>query len=257
MTGLADAVRFLTRVRIPGRSLGTDDIARSVPWFPLVGGAVGAVVAGVYAAGSQIWPAAVASVVAIAAGVGLTGAFHEDGLADTADALAGGAAHVPPEKALQIMRDPTLGTFGVLALIATFGARVVAVASLDAVTAAAVLVAAHALGRGAAVAAMAVEPAVADGLGTAHARRVGGREIGLALALAVVLSVAVTGAWGIAAAAVAAAGTVVLTRRARRGIGGITGDILGAVEQVAEVSILLGAAAVAHNGWGDLVWWSP
>lgn len=253
--GLAGAIRFLTRVPVPGRGTEADDLARSVPWFPVVGAMVGALVAAVYAAGLQIWPAPVAAVVAIVAGLALTGAFHEDGLADTADALGAGASHTSPAEALRIMRDPTLGSYGVLALVVSVAMRVLALAVLDAAGAVAVMVGAHSLARGAAVSAMSARTATSDGLGAAHARRVGGREIGLALAAALILSVAAMGAWGLAAAAVAALATVAITHRARRMLGGITGDILGAVEQVTEVLILLGAAAIAHNGWGDLAWW--
>jgi len=255
-SGLPAAIRFLTRVPVPGPSSGAETLARSVPWFPVVGGAIGALVAGVYGVGLLLWPALVAAVVAVAAGLVVTGAFHEDGLADTADALAGGSAHGDPAEALRIMRDPTLGTFGVLALVASFAARVVALAALDTSAALAVLIGAHSLGRAAAVGAMTVEPAAPDGLGAEHARRVGRREISGAFAIAGVLAIAAMGVWGVAAAVVAAIPAVALARYARRALGGITGDILGAVEQVAEVLILLGAVAIAHNGWGDVAWWS-
>ena len=255
-SGLPTAIRLLTRVPVPGPSSGAETLARSVPWFPLVGGVVGALVAGVYGVGLLLWPPEVAAVVAVGAGLVVTGAFHEDGLADTADALGGSSAHGDPAEALRIMRDPTLGTYGVLALVASFAARVVALAGLDAAAALAVLIGAHSLGRAAAVGAMTVEAAAPDGLGAEHARRVGRREISGALALAVVIAVAAMGVWGLAAAVIAAIPAMGLARHARRRLGGITGDILGAVEQVAEVLIVLGAAAIAHNGWGDLAWWS-
>ena len=110
-----DAVRFLTRVPLPGRSHGAVDLARSVPWFPMVGGLAGAVVAGVYAAATELVPGAVAAVVAVVSGLLLTGAFHEDGLADSADALIGAPHGDLPQgglsgdsRVLRILRDPTL-----------------------------------------------------------------------------------------------------------------------------------------------------
>lgn len=218
----------------------------------MVGALVGAVAGVIYVLGSELWPAAVAAVVAVAAGVALTGAFHEDGLADTADALVGASHHGDAQR---ILRDPTLGTYGVLALVVSFAARVTVVAGLEGRTAVAALVAAHSLGRAAAVGAMTVPPAAPDGLGAGYARGLGRRPIAICAAVGLVIAAAATGPWGVGAAAVATVAALLMTRYAQRRIGGVTGDILGAVEQVAEISSLLLFAAVAHNDWGALAWW--
>ena len=116
-------------------------------------------------------PTSVAAAVGVLVGVLVTGAFHEDGLADTADAFAGGWT---VERRFEILKDPRHGTYGVAALCGSIVLRVVAVATLGPAAAFAGLVAAHTLGRGAAVAAMGAVPvARPDGLGADYARSVG------------------------------------------------------------------------------------
>ena len=173
----------------------------------------------------------------------LTGALHEDGLADTADGFGGGATR---EAKLDIMRDSRIGTFGVMALIFSIGLRTVAIADIGTrwhVFAA--LIAAHALSRGVLPAAMhRLDPARDDGLGASAGRpeqNPGAHRIrdrarhrrDRDLACARDLSAA------IAAAIVAAA----IGWLAQRQIGGQTGDVLGAIEQGAETAALLAAAA--------------
>lgn len=228
----------------------------------MVGGLVGAVVAGAYAVASELFPGTVAAVVAVVAGLLLTGAFHEDGLADSADALIGASNGDLPQgglssdsKVLRILRDPTLGTYGVLALVAGFALRVAVISGLDAPSAVAALIAAHSLGRAAAVGAMGVGPAAPDGLGAGYARGVSRRQIGVAVAIGSAIAAALVGIWAIAAAVVAGVGALSITRYARKRLGGITGDILGAVEQIAEMAVLLVASAMVHNGWAEFPWW--
>ena len=151
MRGLRAAVAFLTRVPVGSAD---DDPGRSVPWFPVVGALVGLVVAGLYAGALQLLPALPAAAIAVAAGVLLTGAFHEDGLADTADAL--GAWE--PEEARRILKDPTHGTYGVSALVLVLVTRVGALSALGGWAALAVLPAAHALARAASLSMLTAVP---------------------------------------------------------------------------------------------------
>jgi adenosylcobinamide-GDP ribazoletransferase len=248
VNGFLGAVSFLTRVPTGTGARPAEELARFVPWFPVVGAGVGLAVAAVYAGALQLLPPLPAAAVAVVAGVGLTGAFHEDGLGDTADAFMG---QHDRERTVGILQDPRLGTFGVLAVAASLLLRVAAVAALAPAAALAALPAAHALSRAGAVATMTALPAAADtGLGAAYARSLprrralAGAAAGLAVALALLGTVAV---W--AAAAVAAAAWL-LGRLARRRIGGVTGDVLGAVQQLGEVLVLLAAtAAVTAGGW--------
>ena len=204
-------------------------LGRAAWCFPLVGLAVGAVVGGVFMAATALGLSdALAGFLGVAAGVALTGALHEDGLADMADGL--GAAE--RERALEIMRDGRIGAFGALALGLTLPMRALALAAAGPAAA----LAAHALSRGAMAAAMAwTPPARKDGL----AASAGEARAGWALLLAAGVAVAL-GWQALPAAALAALGVAWL---AWRRFGGHTGDALGAVQQLAELAALLALAA--------------
>jgi adenosylcobinamide-GDP ribazoletransferase len=228
-----------------------DEQARSVPWFPVVGALVGASVAGVYALLAPRLPASAAATIAVAAGLVITGAFHEDGLADAVDGIAGGRT---PEDRLRIMKDSRHGTFGVLALVTVFILRVSCVAALDAWNATAALIAAHALGRSAAVLLMRSRPA-GTGLGATYTAAVRPIHVVVGAIAGVGLAVAVAGWAALVAAPAAAIGALVVGAWARRAVHGITGDVLGAAEQVAEVVVVAGLTGWAATGGHPLAWW--
>jgi adenosylcobinamide-GDP ribazoletransferase len=241
--GLAVATAFLTRIPVAAPGDGIWQLADSAWAFPLVGAGIGAVAAFVFLCAQLIglgdWPAAL---LAVLAGVLLTGALHEDGLADTADGFGGGGDR---EHKLAIMRDSRHGTYGVLAIVLSVALRAAALAQIgEAVYAGLALVAAHAASRAAMPMAMwALPPARTDGLG-AEAGRPRPALALAATAIAVAIGLAALGpvhgavALGLAGAAVFAAGML-----ARRQVGGCTGDILGALQQIGEIVILLAAAA--------------
>jgi adenosylcobinamide-GDP ribazoletransferase len=248
-TGFFGAVQFLTRV--PVRRAGPADTATIVVWFPVVGALVGAAVGGVAAGLGELVPTAVAATVAVLIGVLITGAFHEDGLADTADAIAGGWT---VERRLEILKDPRHGSYGVAALCGTIVLRVVAVASLGPAAAFAGLVAAHALARGAAVATMGAVPvARPDGLGAEFARSVRPGRAAAGGLVALAIATLATGWWAAPLAVAAVVGAVVVAIATRRAFGGITGDILGAIEQVAECVVLVTVTGLAAR---HAVWWA-
>jgi adenosylcobinamide-GDP ribazoletransferase len=227
---LLGAVSFLTRVPTGTGPVRPTELARFVPWFPLVGALVGVAVGGLYAGASVLLPPLVAAAVAVTAGVAITGAFHEDGLGDTADAFLGGHGR--------------LGTFGVLAVAASLLLRVAAVAALPPAAALAALPAAHALSRAAAVGVMAaVPPAAETGLGAAYVRALGGRQALLGVAAGIVIAAPLLRAWALPAAALAALAAAALGRLAHRRLGGVSGDVLGAVQQAGEILTLLVAVA--------------
>lgn len=245
---------MLTRVPVardlPGRP---GDLAAAIPWFPVIGALIGAAVGGVYAVGLVVFPPAVAATVAVGSGILLTGAFHEDGLGDTADALAGGST---PGERLRILRDPRLGTYGVCAVALSILLRVSAVAALGPWDAAAALVAANAIGRAVAVGLLGVLPAAAgEGLGASYAEASKPRAAAIGVILGVLLGAVALGFPGVAAAAAAAAAGLTIGVLAKRRIGGVTGDILGAAEQAAEALVLLAAVAVTTGGWAPAPWW--
>lgn len=255
MSGLAGAVSLLTRVPLRVAIDGPASLARAVPWFPVVGAGVGAAVALVYIATASILPAIVGAVVATAAGVLITGAFHEDGLGDVADAFAGGYTI---ERRLEILDDPRHGTFGVLAIAFALLLRVAALATLDVWQALALVPAAHSISRGAAVALMRRVPiAMPSGLGAGYVSALGVRGEVAGVVAATAIGAVLLGVWAPVALALAGAVAAGMGALARAKIGGIGGDVLGATQQLAEIAVLLLGVAVLHEGWGTLVWWRP
>lgn len=246
------AAQFLTRVPIhTSRAAGRAGI---VPWFPLVGALVGLAVAGVAVGLEALIAPFPAAATAVMVGVIITGAFHEDGLADSADAIAGGTT---PERRFEILADSRLGTYGTAAVCGTILIRVSAVATLVAVGGPATVgavVAAHALARGAGVSLMAaVAPArEAKGLGQSFGRLVSARRAMGTVAIAVVVAVFATGWWAVPMFVVAASSAAVVGRLARTAFGGVNGDHLGAAEQLAEITGLLVACGLAVH---HTIWW--
>jgi adenosylcobinamide-GDP ribazoletransferase len=245
------ALQFLTRLPVRLQAFEPAWLNDCVRHFPLVGALVGGGGAAVLVGAAQFWPAWVAALLALAATVALTGGFHEDGLADTFDALGGA---VPRDKALAIMKDSRIGSYGALALglsLMLRGALLAVLAQRPLMGAVAAMLASHALARAAAVGVMVslsyggdVEHAKAKPLALAAAPR----NFGIALGWCGILGLALA-AVGVPPsrllAAFVAAGAVALLMRGwlRRRLGGYTGDGLGATEQLAEIAVLLAFTA--------------
>jgi adenosylcobinamide-GDP ribazoletransferase len=167
-----------------------------------------------------------------------TGCLHEDGVADAADGFGGGETR---ERKLDIMRDSRIGTYGVCALIVALILRVGVLASFfSSGSAAWALIASHAGARAAMMAFMfLVPPARRDGL-SSDAGQPPIESAGVAAALGFVISAICLGlAHAVIAAILLAIVIAVMAWLSRRQIGGQTGDVLGAVEQIAEITILL------------------
>jgi adenosylcobinamide-GDP ribazoletransferase len=243
------ALQFLTRVPVP-RWCGHEAhwLNQCVRYFPLVGALVGGVGALTLAAASMRWPPTVAAALAVLTTLWSTGAFHEDGLADTFDALGG---NVPRDKALAIMKDSRVGTYGVCALMLVLGLRVGLLGELlehGTAHACLALSGSNVFGRGGAVLLMGllpyagdVEHAKAKPLAVAVPRNGVTLAMVMTVALAVLLAANSTcaGAQRWAIAVLAALGVVLSMRRwLVRRLGGYTGDTLGATEQLCEVAVL-------------------
>lgn len=255
MSGLVGAVSLLTRVPVRVAVDGRTSLARAVPWFPVVGAGIGSIIALVYIATASILPAIVAAVVATAAGALVTGAFHEDGLGDVADASAGGFT---VERRLEILDDPRQGTFGVLAIAFAVLLRVVALSGLDAWQALALVPAAHAISRGASIVLMRRVPlATPSGLGAGYVSALGVRGEVAGLVAATAIGAVLLGVWAPVALALSGSVAAGMGALSRAKFGGIGGDVLGATQQLAEIAVLLFGVAVLHEGWGPLVWWRP
>ena len=243
LTGFALAVTFLTTLPIAKPSCNAGRLADGAWAFPLVGAGIGALAGFIFLLAQVLrlgdW---LAALLAVLAGIVLTGALHEDGLADTADGLIGGRDR---DHALAIMRDSRNGTFGVLAIVLSVLLRAAALVGIaDAAQVGLALIAAHAASRAALPIAMrAMMPARSEGLGASAGRphaafAVLAGTIGTLISLAALDPRRGAMALGIFAAAVFGAGLL-----ARRRIGGYTGDILGAFQQIGEIAMLLTAAA--------------
>lgn len=248
--GLAGAVQFLTRV--PIRTPHAVPHHRVVPWFPVTGLLIGALTGGVAAGMNELAPTPVAATLGVIVGLLVTGAFHEDGLADIADAFGGGWT---VERRLEILKDSRHGTYGVAALCSSIVVRAVAAGSITASPALfAAFVAAHTIGRTAAVVAMRLAPpARQSGLGVDAARDLRPLPTAAGLAIGVAAVAALTGWWVAVLLAVAAFGTLATVRLAVVKIGGLAGDVLGAVEQVVECGVLVAACALADH---HPIWWA-
>ncbi|MFT4013085.1 MAG: adenosylcobinamide-GDP ribazoletransferase [Paracoccus sp. (in: a-proteobacteria)] len=248
LAGLLTAFLWLTRLPVPG--LRPVPLAEAVWAFPLVGLAVGGLAGLVLAAALALGLSSlVAALLAVGAMVLATGALHEDGLADYADGC-GGANRV---RALEIMRDSRIGSYGVLALVLVTGLRVCAVAGMlenGPLIAAAGLIAAAALSRaGMALALRLMRPARPSGLGHDAGRPASGASLA-ALSLGAGLMI-----WPAALSPFPAKTWLVpliccgiaqawLGWRAHRRLGGQTGDVLGAMQQLGETAALIAFSAV-------------
>ncbi len=229
------ALSFLTRLPVTlAETPGPHALTRSMRLFPLVGALIGAAVGGVDLLATKILPPWPSALLAVAFGLMLTGALHEDGLADCADGFGGGR---DKEKKLAIMRDSRIGTYGTLALILSVCLRAAAVAQLA--NPAGGLIAAHALSRALIPGLMLLlPPASATGL-AASAGQAGRMDFAIALVIALALSAPLLGLWLAPVAAVSALVLAAMTLLARRQIGGYSGDVLGALQQTCEIAILL------------------
>lgn len=244
------AVQFLTRLPTPRVDL--DDelerrliLGRSTVYFPVVGAFLGAVTGGTILLAAQVWSIAIAVALGLAFEALLTGAFHEDAVADFCDAFGGGWTR---EDILRILKDSRVGSFGVLGLGLAVTLRGVALGSIEADRLLSASMASASLGRWAALLAMWALPPIADrpSLSRDVGRQVpiGRLLLGTALALPGCVGLAVVSPWRLAAAVAAIlAVTAWLVRYVGRRIGGINGDSLGFLCYVAQVVVLLAAAA--------------
>ncbi len=236
---------FLTRLPFPsieggGRKGRLGNASRA---FPLIGAVIGAI-AGLSlmaAAALNLHPLACAFI-ALGVQALVTGALHEDGLADVADGFGGGGTAAAK---LKIMRDSRIGTFGVLAVLFSVGIRTGVLGGLPGPgLAAAALIAAATLSRGLLPAAMHFMPPARKS-GLAVRAGIPDKEGWMkGLALGALLSFLFLGPWGgLTALAAGVAAAAFVAWLANRQIGGITGDVLGAQQQAAETAILIAAAA--------------
>ncbi len=180
----------------------------------------------------------------------LTRALHLDGFMDTCDALPGGFSRA---RRLQILRDPHVGAFAVVGVACLLLIKVTAVAALPRAVRPGVLLLFPCLSRWAMLLAMEIFPYVRErGAGTPFAGARGRGALIGGSAAAVVAGLAVAGWWSLALLALAGAAAAAVGMTARRLLGGMTGDIYGAVNEIAEVAVLVAAVAVTAGGAGAM-----
>lgn len=238
------AVQFLTRLPVPDPGWSEERMAATPRWYAAVGALVGALSGLIFFCAQFLVPVPLAAVFATAGGILITGAFHEDGLADSADGLGGGSSR---EKALEIMRDSRLGTYGTLALVLVILAKISALAAMP-MLAPVALIAGHAISRWSTLWIMArMEYARDHGTGKPVAAGIGPGGLAFAAVCAMMaLAPLVWMAGPLAACAGlfgAALGHLSMRSRFSRKLGGYTGDTLGAVQQMSEIGFYLGVVA--------------
>jgi adenosylcobinamide-GDP ribazoletransferase len=244
VSALAAAFRHLTIVPIgASRRVGLGDLGRAAAWFPVVGLALGLVLALVGVVAGRVFPPLLTALLTVTAWKVLTGGLHLDGLADCLDGLMGR----DPEHRLAIMRDSRIGAFGAIGLILFLMLELVAVGELPPAARWRALVAAPAIGRATPVLiARLMRPARRDGQGAAFHSTLDRLAAPAALAIALVASIAVLGLAGVLALGAGVLVAVGVAFFLARRLGGITGDVLGAGVELAELTALLTVSAWVH-----------
>jgi adenosylcobinamide-GDP ribazoletransferase len=232
------AIQFLTRIPVPTlRRFEQSWLDLSSAYFPVAGFIVGVISAAVFYAGSLVWPVPICAVLAVAAGIMATGAFHEDGLGDTADGLWGGHS---VEHRLLIMKDSRIGTYGTCALLIALGLKIAALATMSPINGVLALIAAHTGARAVPVVASVWLPYAGDPEAAKVAPiRPTPRRVAFAVITGLIPFVVLPGTPALMALCIGFAAATVLFAKAMRLIGGHTGDVLGAAEQVFEVCVLV------------------
>jgi adenosylcobinamide-GDP ribazoletransferase len=240
------ALVYFTRIPLPAwlaRWVGFDAsfLAGAVRYFPLVGALVGALGAAVYLLAARIWPAGIAVLLSMVATVLVTGALHEDGLADCCDGLGGAYRR---EDALRIMQDSRLGAFGALGLALALLLKWQALAALPSARVAWLMIAAHAASRAAALSLMLTLDYVRSaGKAQALAHRLSAGAACVAALLGLIWLGWPNWRFGLVAVFGLGCLRMALARWYRRRLGGYTGDCLGMAQQLGEILIYLLALA--------------
>ncbi len=235
-TDLGTAASILTRVPLASNWVNPARMAQAVWAYPIIGALVGLL--GGLALNALIWIgflAGVSAAVALGVVILLTGAMHEDGLADTADGLGGGTDKA---SALEIMKDSRVGAYGVIALLLFTIARWSALEQLAGQAAIASMIVAGTLSRGTVSVVMAAMANARDGGLSSYVGRPAAQHGIVAFAISFTIALAFCGWWGLLVAPVALLGSLPLVFLASKKLGGQTGDVLGAIQVCVEVVVL-------------------
>ena len=249
------AIQFLTRIPVPAfNHYDPQWLHQSSRYFPAVGLLIGVLCAGVFWLGSLLFTPLVAAVISTAFGIKLTGAFHEDGLADSCDGLGGGLTR---ERTLEIMKDSRLGTYGVLGLFSALSLKISLLAAMPLSVAIVALIIGHTASRLFCISLLTLLPYGGE-IEHAKAKPMAQQLTPLQalyssgwLILAIVLVTLIFSntmqqislvQW-LLALVLALVATDYMRRLLRRRLQGYTGDGLGATQQLSEIGIYIGLAA--------------
>ena len=248
MNGLRSAIGFLTILPIAPRS-SPDDLAAARTWFPLVGLLLGAILAGADLLLREPFPLLLTSALLTAALAVMTRALHLDGFMDTCDALLGGFER---ERRLEILRDPHVGAFAVVGIISLLLIKFTAIAALPQVNRTAVLMLFPCLSRWGMLLVMELFPYVrSQGLGTMFFREQGKWPLIGGLGITLSAAITLTGIPGVVLFAMASAVAWAVGSWVARSLGGLTGDVYGAVNEVSEATVLILAIFLSA---GSSIW---
>ncbi|ALK95662.1 adenosylcobinamide-GDP ribazoletransferase [Massilia sp. WG5] len=249
------ALQFFTRLPIPSWvGFEASWLQHASRYFPLVGCVVAAVAAAVYFAAALVLPAPVVAVLSTVASIYLTGAFHEDGFADSCDGLGGGMTR---ERVLEIMKDSRVGAYGAIGIVCMLAAKLTTLAMLPPRVAVGALFLAHPLSRLAAASLIwTLEYVRGEGKAKPLAQQMTSREFAIAALTALLPApILLASGWVTPAALLAALlgallAALWLGHKLQRRLGGYTGDCLGAVQQLAEIFVYIGVlATLGHGAW--------
>ncbi len=240
------AAQYLTIVPVRIGPAAAEELAlgRSAPWFPVVGLALGVVLALTDRLTGWLFPALLGALLTVTVWKLLTGGLHLDGLADCLDGLVA----ADPEHRLRVMRDSRIGAFGAVGLILFLLLEIAALAELAGGLRWRVLMAVPVIGRAMPGLLSLCFPAVPGGRGAAFGAGVRRSAVLVALALSGTIAVAALGWGGLIALVVACLVSLILGQFFTTRLGGITGDVLGAAVEVAELAALLTVSSWGH--WG-------
>lgn len=234
------AFGFLTRVPVKTPdALQEGAMARAMWAFPLIGAFIGSVSCAIFLLAHKALPDWPSALIAVASGIVLTGALHEDGLADCADGFGGGR---DKDAKLAIMRDSRIGAYGALALILSVSLRASALVSLHHPLPA--LFITHCLGRTALPVMMRLMPPATTGGIAASIGPLPWWSAGLALGIGIGATLGFYGPDAYRPLLAALLAGLIMALLAKRQIGGYSGDVLGATEQLVEISVLLSILAL-------------
>jgi adenosylcobinamide-GDP ribazoletransferase len=249
------ALRFLTIIPLPRRrEVSPETVGRSIVYFPLVGVIIGLILAGLSWLLGRLLPSALADVLLVIALVAISGAFHLDGLADTCDGMAGGKT---AEERWRVMSDSRVGSFGIIGVACLLLTKYVSLNNVPESWLIPTLVLMPTISRWTMVYAIFAYPyAKPSGLGTIFKQ--GASWARLAIATVITLGVVVGLAQLRGFIIMLAVWVLVVAMAAflKGKFGGLTGDTYGAINEVAEVLVLILVCLLAHVGWlGENAFW--